>query len=50
MKRAGIKKVAVISRWPYYLGGRKAGFHCTKNILSKATNIDKMLLKSLKIP
>ena len=23
------KKVAVITRWPYYRGGRKAGFHCT---------------------
>ena len=23
------KKVAVITRWPYYQGGRKAGFHCT---------------------
>ena len=22
------KKVAVITRWPYYGGGRKAGFHC----------------------
>ena len=23
------KKVAVITRWPYNQGGRKAGFHCT---------------------
>ena len=23
------KKVAVKTRWPYYRGGRKAGFHCT---------------------
>ena len=22
------KKVAVITRWPYYGGGHKAGFHC----------------------
>ena len=26
----GQKKVAVITRWLYYRGGRKAGFHCTK--------------------
>ena len=26
----GQKKVAVIIRWLYYRGGRKAGFHCTK--------------------
>ena len=26
---AGPKKVAVMTRWPYYRGGRKAGFHCT---------------------
>ena len=24
------KKVAVITRWLYYRGGRKVGFHCTK--------------------
>ena len=24
------KKVAVITRWLYHRGGRKAGFHCTK--------------------
>ena len=24
------KKVAIITRWLYYQGGRKAGFHCTK--------------------
>ena len=24
----GQKKVAVIMRWLYYLGGRKAGLHC----------------------
>ena len=26
----GQKKVAVITRWLYYRGGRKVGFHCTK--------------------
>ena len=26
---AGPKKVTIIARWPYYRGGRKAGFHCT---------------------
>ena len=25
----GLKKVAIITRWPYYWGGRKAGFDCT---------------------
>ena len=25
---AGLKKVSVITRWPYCQGGRKAGFHC----------------------
>jgi len=26
--QAARQKVAVITRWPYYQGGRKAGFHC----------------------
>ena len=26
----GQKKLAVITRWLYHRGGRKAGFHCTK--------------------
>ena len=25
----GPEKVAIITRWPYYCGGRKAGFDCT---------------------
>ena len=25
------KKVSVITRWPYYRGGRKAGFHCSNH-------------------
>ena len=29
----GQKKVVVISRWLYKRGGRKAGFHCSINIL-----------------
>ena len=28
----GQKKVAVITRWPYYRGGRKAGFHCIVSV------------------
>ena len=27
----GRKKLAVITRWTNYRGGRKAGFHCTQN-------------------
>ena len=34
----GRKKVAVITRWPYYRGGRKAGFHCNSNILSSSSS------------
>ena len=29
----GQKEVAVITRWPYYRGGREAGFHCTEKYL-----------------
>ena len=27
-----LKKVAVITRWPYYRGGRKARFHCNMHL------------------
>ena len=35
----GAKKVAIITRWPYHRGGRKAGFHCAISHLCNPNQI-----------
>ena len=44
------KNVAVIARWPYYRGGRKAGFHCNMHLKTgySTKKVSKFIYRSLR--